>query len=206
MKRLLSSFIFLPVFLFSLSTTDLNQEARSGWLALTKEQTIGQSFKASEDNLSGIKLFTRNPNLANHEPIIFHLKDSPSASNDILSVVFSGANVGWDYSLRIQFAPIADSKGKTFYFFLESPTTEAGQAIEFGYNKDDNYKFGEAYVATKPMTGDLFFVTFYKISPQNFISSTIDSLFQRAGKDQKFFIVYFVIFLALVIGLVKNNP
>lgn len=195
------SLIFLPVFLFNLSKVELNQEARTGWVGLHQGQTIGQSFVGSADNLSGIKLFTRNPNLANREPITLHLKENPTADKDLASVAFSGANVGWDYALRIQFAPIADSKGKSFYFFLESPTTEASQAIEFGYNQNNNYKNGEAFVNEKATGGDLFFITFYKTNLGDFVASSINNLFLRASRDQGFFVVYFLTLLLVGSGV-----
>lgn len=198
----LASLISLPVFLFNLSKAELNQEARTGWVGLHQGQTIGQSFVGSADNLSGIKLFTRNPNLANREPIIFHLRESLTSDKDLVTLTFSGAIVGWDYALRIAFPPIGNSFGKSFNFFLESPTTEASQAIEFGYNQNNNYKNGEAFVNEKATGGDLFFVTFYKTNLGDFVASSINNLFSRVSLDQGFFITYFFILLVAVFGFI----
>jgi len=192
--------VFLPIFLFSLPKVELNQETRTGWVGLHQSQTIGQTFVGSSNNLTGIKLFARNPDLANREPIIFHLKSEPSATEDLATLAFSGNNIGWDYSLRISFPPIGNSAGKSFYFFLESPTTKTGQAIEFGYNQNDNYKQGEAFVNGKVIPGDLFFITFYKTSLGDFVASSINNLFSRASIDQGFFITYLFILLVAVFG------
>ena len=205
MRSKFSSLIFIPVFLLGLSRVELNQEARTGWLPLQQGQTIGQTFAGKSNNLTGVKLFTRNPNLANREPIIFHLRESPTTDKDLAALTFSGANVGWDYALRIVFPPIADSKDKNFYFFLESPTTEAGQAVEFGYNQDDNYKEGQAFVNGKVIPGDLFFVTFYKTSLGDFVVSSINNLFSRVSLDQRFFIAYFFILLVAISGFVWSK-
>lgn len=202
MKSGLAALFFFPVFFLGLSRVELNQEVQTGWLDLNQQQTIGQTFIGKSRNLTGIKLFTRNPNLANREPIIFHLKESPQAFSDLRTLTFSGANVGWDYGLRIQFAPVEDSAGKNFYFFLESPTTEAAQSIEFGYNQNDTYKSGEAFVNGKTVGGDLLFITFYKTSLADFFKSSISSFFSRISLDQGFFVVYFLILLVAVTGFI----
>lgn len=197
--------VFLPIFLLGLSKVELNQEARTGWVDLHQGQTVGQTFVGSSNNLTGIKLFTRNLNLANREPITFHLRESLTSDKDLATLTFSGANVGWDYALRIQFAPIAYSRGKSFYFFLESPTTEANQAIEFGFNQNDSYKGGEAFVNGKTVGGDLFFITFYKTSLPDFFALTVNNLFSRASLDQGFFIAYFFILLVAISGFVWSK-
>ena len=124
--------------------------------------TVGQTFVARHPNLSAIELLlvvhdgsgraTDGPRLT------FHLRQSPQSQEDIVSLDINAGRLRHNDPLRLSFAPLPDSEGRTYYFFLEG---SEDSRIGVWYNSLDAYGQGTMYLDGRPAEGDLRFITYY---------------------------------------------
>lgn len=201
-KSKLPLLVMFPLLVFGISRVNVDQEFRDDWVPIAMEQVVGQTFVAKYDNLYRIDLFVKNPDLANKKDLIFHLREFPDSNYDLAKVGLSGFNAGYDTYLRIQFTPILRSAGKSFYFFLEAPQSGFGEAVKAGSSKKDILRGGNMFINHKPVEGDLFFITSYRSSPNDVISS----FWEHFTKDGVFVLGYVSsLVLLLLILIIKNR-
>ncbi|MDQ2810037.1 MAG: YfhO family protein [Chloroflexota bacterium] len=118
---------------------------------------VGQTFVAGRDNLAEIRVLGGTFGRRLRGPLVFHLKTDPSASSDLVTQAVDSARLQNGHWWIFPFAPIAASKGRTFYFYLDAPGVRAGQAGTISYNSGDLYTPGTRYVDGQPAAGDLVF-------------------------------------------------
>ena len=134
---------------------------------LTGSNAIGQTIVARKNNLSGIGVIIATySGRDNTHPVILHLRDSVSAGNDIRTISASPTTFGDNQYYNFLFPAIADSKGKTYFFLVDSPESVKGNAIAIDLNNKDTYLQGTAYVVHT--TGN---------------ATITDSVLQRSGKQ-----------------------
>ncbi|MFC2166789.1 hypothetical protein ACFLQZ_02370 [Acidobacteriota bacterium] len=128
---------------------------------ITGEKEIGQTFYSNFNNLCRIDVMLATFDRENSQEVIFHLKKSPSDTEDIYTEVFNASSVADNTYRSFEFPPIPDSAGKTFYFSFESPHSKYGDAITIWTSKQDKYKKGEMYINRESSKGDLRFITYF---------------------------------------------
>ena len=124
-------------------------------------RTVGQTFVSHEDGLSRIDVLLATYARKNAYPVTFHLKESPNAADDIATITFSAARIKDNAFHRFEFAPIPDSKDKSYFFAIESPESVPGNAITIWHDPGDAYDEGAMYVDGQTMAGDLAFRTYH---------------------------------------------
>lgn len=186
-------FLFLP-FLFRL---DMAQNISNGALLINKEvNSVGQTFVAQHNNIYLVKIAMNNPKFSSYkEPLVFQLKESPQEKNSLVTIPFSSANIGINFALRMQFAPILQSRGKPYYFEISSPQVASNSALEIRRSEQDVYNKGDAYVNQKKTNSDLAFKVYYKVSLVQFVKDSGGDFLKRISKDSPF--VLFYVFLML---------
>lgn len=192
-----SALIFPFVFIGVISQAVFNQDKINDWLAISSKQEVGQTFVADQNNLFKIRIFSRNPQLANKDEVVFTLRKN---GEEVRKVILNGQNVGWDYPLNVEFTPVQSSKNTTYYFSLKSPTENEVKAITLGYNRGNQYFGGTAMVNNKPTEGDLYFTTFYKSSATQLLTEEANKLTNHLLKD-KFFLAPYLILLFILATL-----
>jgi hypothetical protein len=123
-------------------------------------RTVGQTFVAHENGLSRVDVLLATYMRKNTHPVTFRLKQSPDAT-DIATITINAARVKDNAFHQFKFAPIADSKGKSYFFVLESPQSVPGNAITIWHSPDDVYDEGAMIVDGQATQGDLAFRTYY---------------------------------------------
>jgi hypothetical protein len=124
------------------------------------EREVGQSFYATHDNLAQICVRVATYRRVNDRDVIFHLKESADAPRDLVTQYVNAAEFqdnGW---YPFTFPPIPASAHKSFYFSLESPASEPGNAITVWTNSGDDYPAGVLYFGGETGRGDLAFITY----------------------------------------------
>ena len=176
------------------------QEKATGlWDELDGGETFGQSFVSSRDNLYRIDLSTATFARTNSAPVIFHLRSSPGVSTDIFSTTVPGPEIQNERPTSILFPPLRDSRGGSYYFYLESPEAMPGNAITVYANVHDQYPDGSAYRNGQVVTGDLAFTAY---SRETFaFSRVLDDFLSRVAQDLTFFLCYGILVLGLCGGL-----
>ncbi len=175
-------------------------EATELWGELVGGEVFGQSFVSTRDNLYRIDLGTATFARANSAPVIFHLQSGPLASPDIVSATLPGAAIQNDRPTVIEFTPLMDSMDKTYYFFIESPEAEPGNAITVYANGYDQYAAGSAYRNGRAVAGDLVF-TAYNRETFSF-SGVLHELLSRVVRDVSFLVWWGLLTLGVCAGLV----
>jgi len=127
---------------------------------ITEGQEVGQTFICRHDHLTRIQVMLATYARENQQEVIFHLKQSPTAEEDIYTERFNASSVLDNVYRSFDFPPIPDSKGKTYYFFFESPDSKKGDAITLWANANDSYKDGALYLNQEKTNNDLRFMTF----------------------------------------------
>jgi hypothetical protein len=123
--------------------------------------TVGQTFNFPYSDLSSIDVFMADYDRSNTKEVMFHLRDSPSSSNDIVSITINARELHGNSYYKFKFPEIHDSENKSYYFFIDSPGSVTGDAITIWSSKDDAYPQGTAYINSKPIPGDLVFSVNY---------------------------------------------
>jgi hypothetical protein len=169
------------------------QDTRSGPVGqLVGQERVGQTFVARYDHLYRVDLFLGTYARSNTKDVIFHLRAAPDAPADIFSTTFNAATVK-DYAYRsFTFPPIPDSAGRSYYFFLESPSSEDGNAITAWKQTEDLYPRGQMVQNGAPVEGDLQFQAHYRPTVRGRLTALLDRLAENKPSvwgDRRFYVV-----------------
>jgi hypothetical protein len=162
-------------------------------------KTVGQTFVSTQPRLDRIDILLATYARTNTEDIIFHLRSSPNSPNDIVTIIVNAKNISDNQYYSFSFKPISNCKGKTYYFFIESPQSKPGDAITMWYNTEDVYIAGSAYIDHKPIEGDLCFKICHKLNSSDCISYFIG----RISQDKSFFMLYCSLMAIVICILIK---
>lgn len=119
--------------------------------------TISQAFTARYDNLNSVDVLMQGNGRASSDEVLFHLKGSPT-SGDIAVVSANAGDIQNNKYHSFKFPKIPDSKGKTYYFSIESTRQEPGSSVTVFVNTWGDHK------------GDIVFRPHYKPGLQKTLS------------------------------------
>jgi len=128
---------------------------------LTGRRHIGQSFVARRDGLHRIDVLVGTYGRRNTRDVILHLKDSPTASHDLAAVRVNACLLPDNHYVRFVFKPQPESRGKSYYFYLESPDSVPGDAITVWAYSDVDLPDAKRYQNGRLCEGQLIFGLFY---------------------------------------------
>jgi hypothetical protein len=144
----------------TLIVDSLQEESNFAVGEITEGKEIGQTFYCSHNHLTRIKIMLATFKRKNNQEVIFHLKKSPTDEDDIHTERFDASSILDNAYRSFDFPPIPDSKGKRFYFSLESPHSKTGDAITAWAMDANRYNKGTLYINRKKSKGDLRFKTY----------------------------------------------
>jgi hypothetical protein len=124
---------------------------------LVRGRSVGQTFMAQQANLCRIDLLMATYLRTNTQDVIFHLRESRAASEDLVRVRVNGSRIQHDRYHSFTFPPIADSHQRSFYFYLESPSSMGGDAVSMWAFVDAKHTENG-----QPARGRLAFAPFYQ--------------------------------------------
>jgi hypothetical protein len=104
----------------------------------------GQTFVAEYSGLSRIQVLLATYARSNTGPLTFHLRSSPDAQEDLVTLAFDAADVVDNTYYAFEFPPIRGSAGRSFYFCLEAAQAAPGNAVTAWGSTEDVYPDGEA--------------------------------------------------------------
>jgi len=128
---------------------------------LTGRRRVGQSFTARRDNLHRIDVLVSTYGRRNTRDVIFRLKDSPTADKDLAAVRLNASLLADNSYARFVFEPQPGSRGKSFYFCVESPESVRGDAITLWAYRQVDLPDARLYRNGRTSDGQLIFGTFY---------------------------------------------
>ena len=153
---------------------------------------LGQTFEMDCDGLNQIEVTLGTFNHQAHDqPVTFYLAGDLSAQEILFSQTFQGASVR-DYRRQaFSFPPISDSAGRTFFFFIASPTSTPGNALTArGYADTpvDRYPGGSAYAGQpghlQQLEADFAFGAYCDLSWSRKLTAVLTEPFGMAAAQQ----------------------
>ncbi len=130
------------------------------------DNRFGQTFVACCADLYRIDIVMSTYGRRNTKDVVFRLKEGLTAQPDMVSLQFNASKVIDEAWYSFVFPPISDSIGKEFYFYLESPASEPGNAITVMGQEGDPYSDGQAFINGQPAPGDVAFRAHYRTTGQ----------------------------------------
>lgn len=142
---------------------------------------MGQTFRSRYPGLYRVDVAMATYARENTQDVIFILRESPTATDDLVTIVVNAREIQDNAWHRFEFAPLADSTDRTFYFFLTSPTSTPDDAVTIYGRTGDSYQEGQAYLNGQPAGGDLTFLTFYREAT---LADTVDVILTRVTRSK----------------------
>lgn len=168
---------------------------------LQSDVQFGQTFVASHPDLYRIDVMMSTYGRRNTHDVIFHLKEGLDAQTDILSITFNASDVRDERWQSFTFPPIPDSAGRSFYFYLESPASELGNAVSVMGRNDDLYPGGQGFINNHPTPGDMTFRIFYRMSLKQKTNWVLESLSAHKPSvwgSKKFYTLLAILYVLLL--------
>jgi len=138
--------------------------------------TMGQTFYSPYPGLHRIDIAMATYARVNTHDVTFHLRESPTATVDLATIVVNAREIEDNAWHQFEFAPLPGSAERSFYFFLESPTSTPDDAVTVYGRTSDSYKEGQAHLSGQPAGGDLAFLARYQATPLDVAGAVLGRL------------------------------
>ncbi|RPI56221.1 MAG: hypothetical protein EHM56_04640 [Chloroflexi bacterium] len=160
---------------------------------------VGQAWMAPLPGLYRIELFLQPPATGSGQPLTFHLQAGVDATSDLWTATIDPGQIVAGSPYAIEFEPLRDSRGRTFYFYLESPQSRPGEAVQFVYGPASVLEGGSAYLNGQEAAGNLVFQTYYSLRTRE----KVDLLLERMAEGRPYLLGTkgFYVGLAILYGL-----
>lgn len=168
-----------------------------------KDIKLSQSFMSEEDNLSGIGVSIKNPQLINKKNIYIKLLDK---NNNLLrEVTLNGKNIADGEFVKITFDPIKDSKNRKFIWVTEAPDASKDDSLEI-FLTDRKGEWSLEYKVNDEISDmSLSYVTLHKPDSKLQILKIILLGFSSNLKDDLPFLISYLTLLAILLFLVVKK-
>jgi hypothetical protein len=167
---------------------------------VTEGSEVGQMFTAPLPGLYRIEVDLIKASASSPRKIAFHLKDNPGASEDLWTAHVESDEIETGKPHSFEFPAIRGSERQTFYFYLESLDSVAGDAVAARYGPNSTLEGATAYLGHKPAPGNLVFYTYYALNAWE----KLDLLLSRMAEGRPYILGTkgFYIGLAIVYAVV----
>jgi hypothetical protein len=149
---------------------------------VTRDSLVGQQFTAPLPGLYRIEVELVEGTASTPRQVAFHLKESPDADEDLWATHLDTEEIQKGKPYSIEFPAIEDSEQQTFYFYLESPDSVAGDAIAVRYGPNSRLDGATAYLHHQPVQGNLVFHTYYALN----VWEKVDLLLGRMAEGRPY--------------------
>jgi hypothetical protein len=156
--------VFVLLILLTLGLTGCNryisssvQAEQTGLLLLDQQSSLGQTFTARFDGLSGVGLVIKQGEetaSSGEGEIILHLRKNPQANQDLRTASLPVQKIAAMGSYRFFFPPLPDSNQQDYYLLLE---TSGDSAVQVGIAGNETYLDGAVYQNGTAQDGQLTF-------------------------------------------------
>lgn len=128
--------------------------------------SIGQTFVSSQPDLHAIQLLWIVPAeflVAPSGTVTLHLRRTRDDAADLATASLPVSDLRNNQFSKFVFAPIPDSQGASFYFFLDASQLNVQRGyLSLWASTEDNYAQGQLLLNGAPAPGDLVFRVFYE--------------------------------------------
>jgi hypothetical protein len=154
------------------------QDAESLTGEILGSKSIGQTFRATQQNMGRIDVFLSNFRRPNESPVLLSLGLAGSEEALRLSVA-PPRSVGDNRYHSFSFAPIRNSTDRIFDVLVSSPRAELGRSVTGWLSDEDEYPSGWASIDSQPQyQHDLVMRVGYRTR----IEGVVDELVHRGSQ------------------------
>lgn len=140
---------------------DINQDLYDGTVGeILPGKTLGQTFVSHQPNLCRIDVLLATYCRTNTCDLTFRLRIGSPGGEEVATMTVKGVSVQDNKWHQFRFPPLLGSKGRTFYFSLESANATPGNALT-AYLSSGPSDVGTRYENGRPRDGSLAFRTYY---------------------------------------------
>lgn len=162
--------------------------------------TVGQTFYSPYPGLYKIDVLLATYAGPKSGPVTFYLTPGVGDTTRLATIPFDASQVQDNMFRSFEFSRVGDSAGKTYYFYLEAPGAQPGNAITAWSDATNPYLGGAAYLGGLPAENDVTFVAYFSPTPWE----VADTYLGRLANDKPgiwgskaFYAVSFTVYLAL---------
>ncbi|MCJ7581804.1 MAG: glycosyltransferase [Candidatus Aminicenantes bacterium] len=159
-------FILMQIFLIflkrhhalDLDVTPGNQPSPN----IYQTERVGQTFIAKRNSLARIDILIGTHGRNNDKDVIFVLREKRPERKVERKIIFNASTIPNNLYYPLEFKPIRKSKGKEYYFILQSPESTYENSICVWTNTNNIYSEGASVNNNAPVRGDLIFRAYSK--------------------------------------------
>lgn len=166
---------------------------------------VGQTFVADSNQLNRMDILFATYARVNTGDIIFHLREKPTTI-DITTIKINSILLHDNKMYSFKFEPIPDSKGKQYYFFIESPNSTKENAVTVWILRNSNYTDGKLFLNDNPTAGDMIFRSYHKTTLKVFTDELLSRiLLNKPSYFNEYFLYSFgILYLFLTFVIIIN--
>lgn len=145
---------------------------------LTAGHSLGQTFTARHDGLSGVELQLATYAHTLSGTVVLHLRRSVGDATDLATVRLPADEVADNVWHRFSFPPIPGSGVQGYYVELEDIGGAPGNAVTayWAMGHGDPYPYGQATQDRRPLPGDLAFGLDYDAPPWALLADAVSGM------------------------------
>lgn len=164
-------------------------------------KSVGQIFRATQQNLGQIDVLLSNYRRPNESPIVLSVR--PVGSEEVLRLsVAPPGSVGDNLYHSFSFAPIRNSADRTFEILLTSPRAKPGRSVTGWLSDQDRYHPGWALVDGNPQyRHDLAVRVGYRAEIEGVVDELVNRVSQYKARFLKGFALVVIFVLAVIMAL-----
>jgi hypothetical protein len=148
-------------------------EARSA--ELNEANKIGQSFVAPLPGLAGVQVTLDSTASRGVRHVTMRLSEAGELGSELGAKVIEIPSEASATDMRLDLAPIPDSKGKTFYISIEADAPP-GQGATVACSPVTDIEGSSTYLNDQPLRGTLQFQTYYSLRTRDKIDLVLTNL------------------------------
>lgn len=151
---------------------------------VTANSHVGQVFTAPFTGLYRIEVYAAAIPTDDVSQVSLHLTSGPGADSDLHVATFDSADLQGGNPISIEFEPQRDSKGREYYFYVESASPAEDGGITLRYGPQSILDGASATLDEQPIGGNLEFLTFYSLRTRD----KVDLLLTRLAEGRPYFL------------------
>lgn len=174
-----------------------------GYLKIYGDRTVGQLFQYPMSNLDRVGVRIRKTEASNQADLIFRLRKSPTAAQDIAVIRTPLAEIASDEVHWFRFRPLGDDEDPAYYAQIESPASTEDNAPEVRITQEPvPWTLGPAHIDGVEQTG---FLTI-QLRTDRSLRERIGYVLARFETDKPwfynryFYAALFIVYSLLVLG------
>jgi len=162
---------------------------------LNGSNTIGQTFVAHYPRLDAIQVrwvISDDFESSRHSRAILHLRRHIGDTVDVRTASIALSEIRHNDSSKFVFAPIQESQGQSYYFFVEVLQPERRRGLSLWASDEDDYPDGQMYLNGLSTDQDLAFRAFYE-PDLLMLAKTLANALRQHGRGVVFALLIFLV-------------